>query len=130
MRIRSASSFVRPTCTIFHPVLLQNANSLRRFLHTHARTKHLQVGWMETTQRELVRGACVRDHQHAGKHVVEPGVCSRRGVHAVPSWQKQRPEIVVNREFIVYMVECDVDVVEKYESLFSPIEKPSKKLIL
>jgi len=43
---------------------------------------------------------------------------------------KQKPEIVVNREFIVYMVECDVDVVEKYESLFSPIEKPSKKLIL
>ena len=43
---------------------------------------------------------------------------------------KQKPEIVVNREFIVYIVECDVDVVEKYESLFSPIEKPSKKLIL
>ena len=43
---------------------------------------------------------------------------------------KQKPEITVDRKFIVYMVECDVDVVEKYESLFSPIEKPSKKLIL
>ena len=43
---------------------------------------------------------------------------------------KQKPEIVLDRKFIVYMVECDVDVVEKYESIFSPIEKPSKKLIL
>ena len=43
---------------------------------------------------------------------------------------KQEPEITVERKFIVYMVECDVDVVEKYESIFSPIEKPSKKLIL
>jgi|TARA_Y100000289_G_scaffold45100_1_gene45068 hypothetical protein len=43
---------------------------------------------------------------------------------------KQKPEITVDRKFIVYMVECDVDVVEKYESIFSPIEKPSKKLIL
>ena len=57
--------------------------------HTRTHTNHLQVGWMEATQRELVRGACVRDHQHAGKHVVEPGVCSRRGVHAVPSWQNK-----------------------------------------
>ena len=43
---------------------------------------------------------------------------------------KQEPNITVERKFIVYMVECDVDVVEKYESIFSPIEKPSKKLIL
>ena len=43
---------------------------------------------------------------------------------------KQKPEITVDRKFIVYIVECDTDVVEKYESLFSPIEKPSKKLIL
>ena len=43
---------------------------------------------------------------------------------------KQKPEITVDRKFIVYMVECDVDVVEKYESIFAPIEKPSKKLIL
>ena len=43
---------------------------------------------------------------------------------------KQEPEITVDRQFLVYMVECDVDVVEKYESIFSPIEKPSKKLIL
>ena len=37
---------------------------------------------------------------------------------------KQKPEIVVNRKFIVYMVECDVNIIEKYESIFSPIEKP------
>jgi len=43
---------------------------------------------------------------------------------------KSKPEIVVDRKFVVYMVECDDDVVEKYESIFSPIEKPSKKLIL
>jgi len=43
---------------------------------------------------------------------------------------KQKPEITVERKFIVYMVECDDDVVDKYESIFSPIEKPSKKLIL
>lgn len=43
---------------------------------------------------------------------------------------KQKPEITLDRKFIVYMVECDVDVVDKYESIFSPIEKPSKKLIL
>ena len=43
---------------------------------------------------------------------------------------KQKPEIVLDRKFLVYMAECDADVVEKYESIFSPIEKPSKKLIL
>jgi len=43
---------------------------------------------------------------------------------------KQKPEITVDRKFLVYVVECDVDVVEKYESIFSPIDKPSKKLIL
>ena len=43
---------------------------------------------------------------------------------------KQKPEITVDRKFLVYMAECDADVVEKYESIFSPIEKPSKKLIL
>lgn len=43
---------------------------------------------------------------------------------------KHKPEIVVDRKFIVYMVECEDTVVEKYESIFSPIETPSKKLIL
>ena len=43
---------------------------------------------------------------------------------------KRKPEIVVDRKFIVYMVECEDNVVEKYESIFSPIETPSKKLIL
>jgi len=43
---------------------------------------------------------------------------------------KQKPEITVDRKFLVYVVECDGDVVEKYESIFSPIEQPSKKLIL
>ena len=43
---------------------------------------------------------------------------------------KQKPEITVDRKFLVYVVECDGDVVEKYESIFSPIDKPSKKLIL
>lgn len=43
---------------------------------------------------------------------------------------KRKPEIVVDRKFIVYMVECEDTVVEKYESIFSPIETPSKKLIL
>jgi len=43
---------------------------------------------------------------------------------------KRNPEIVVDRKFIVYMVECEDNVVEKYESIFSPIETPSKKLIL
>ena len=43
---------------------------------------------------------------------------------------KTKPEVILDRKFIVYMVECDDDVAEKYESIFSPIEKPSKKLIL
>ena len=43
---------------------------------------------------------------------------------------KQKPEITIDRKFLVYVVECDADVVEKYESIFSPIDKPSKKLIL
>ena len=43
---------------------------------------------------------------------------------------KQKPEITVDRKFLVYVGECDGEVVEKYESIFSPIDKPSKKLIL
>ena len=43
---------------------------------------------------------------------------------------KRKPEIIIDHKFIVYMVECEDNVVEKYESIFSPIETPSKKLIL
>ena len=50
--------------------------------------------------------------------------------HWTPVVSKQKPEITMDRKFIVYMVECDEGVVEKYKSIFSPIETPSKKLIL
>jgi hypothetical protein len=44
---------------------------------------------------------------------------------------KEKKEITLSREHLVYMVECDDSVQDKYESIFGTIVKPeTKKLIL
>jgi len=44
---------------------------------------------------------------------------------------KEKKEITLSREHLVYVVECDDSVQDKYESIFGKIVKPeTKKLIL
>ena len=43
---------------------------------------------------------------------------------------KNGESIEIDKKYIVYVAEAQIDVVEQYEKIFSPIETPSKKLIL
>lgn len=43
---------------------------------------------------------------------------------------KNDETITIGKEFVVYLEDVQVDVLEQYEKIFSPIETPSKKLIL
>ncbi len=43
---------------------------------------------------------------------------------------KNGEPITISKSYVVYLTEAQVDVVEQYEKIFSPIETPSKKLIL
>jgi hypothetical protein len=39
-------------------------------------------------------------------------------------------QITVSKEYIVYVIDARDEIVENYEKIFSPIQTPSKKLIL
>ena len=43
---------------------------------------------------------------------------------------KNDETITIGKEFVVYVEDVQVDVLEQYKKIFSPIETPSKKLIL
>ena len=43
---------------------------------------------------------------------------------------KNGDSITIEKSYIVYIAEAQVDVVEQYEKIFSVIQKPSKKLIV
>ena len=43
---------------------------------------------------------------------------------------KEDDTIKVSKEYIVYIIDAREEIVENYEKIFSPIQKPSKKLIL
>ena len=44
--------------------------------------------------------------------------------------QKKNTTPTIDKQFIVYICDANDEVVESYEKIFSPIETPSKKLIL
>ena len=44
--------------------------------------------------------------------------------------QKKDTTIAVNKQFVVYVIDANDEVVENYEKIFSPIQTPSKSLIL
>lgn len=43
---------------------------------------------------------------------------------------KESDTIKVSKEYIVYIIDARDEIVENYKKIFSPIETPSKKLIL
>lgn len=47
-----------------------------------------------------------------------------------PLINKTKKEIKINRQFVVYIEECDDSVVDQYVQMFSPIITPEKKLIM
>ena len=43
---------------------------------------------------------------------------------------KEEDHIKIEKKYIVYMIDTRDEIVENYKKIFSPIETPSKKLIL
>lgn len=43
---------------------------------------------------------------------------------------KEDETIKISKEYIVYVIDAREEIVENYEKVFSPIETPTKKLIL
>ncbi len=61
------------------------------------------------------------------------GMPSSNGQFGFGPWAplvKNGDTIEIDKKYVVYMAEVQVDVGEQYEKIFSPIETPSKKLIL
>jgi len=44
--------------------------------------------------------------------------------------QKENTTLEIDKEFVIYTCDAREEVVENYEQIFSPIQTPSKKLIL
>ena len=47
-----------------------------------------------------------------------------------PLLKRTEKELEINKKWIVYITNVNDELVEKYEEMFSPIAKPSSKLIL
>jgi len=47
-----------------------------------------------------------------------------------PLLKRTEKELEINKKWIVYIANVNDELVEKYEEMFSPIAKPSSKLIL
>ena len=61
------------------------------------------------------------------------GVTAASGQIGFGPWAplvKNGEPIEIDKKYIVYVAEAQIDVVDQYEKIFSPIETPSKKLIL
>ena len=61
------------------------------------------------------------------------GVPSAQGQIGFAPWAplvKCDETITISKEFVVYLESVQVDVLEQYKKIFSPIETPSTKLIL
>ena len=61
------------------------------------------------------------------------GVPSAQGQIGFAPWAplvKNDETITISKEFVVYIENVQVDVLEQYKKIFSPIETPSTKLIL
>ena len=61
------------------------------------------------------------------------GVPSAQGQIGFAPWAplvKNDETITISKEFVVYLESVQVDVLEQYKKIFSPIETPSTKLIL
>ena len=43
---------------------------------------------------------------------------------------KEDETIKISKDYVVYVIDTRDEIVENYEKIFSPIQKPSKKLIL
>ena len=61
------------------------------------------------------------------------GMPSAQGQIGFGPWAplvKNNETITISKEFVVYLENVQVDVLEQYKKIFSPIETPSTKLIL
>mgnify|MGYP003121274139 FL=1 len=62
--------------------------------------------------------------------VAIPNAQGSIGFGAWSMLQKKDTTLTIDKQFIVYVCEANDEVVENYQKIFSPIETPSKKLIL
>ena len=47
-----------------------------------------------------------------------------------PLLKAKGEELEVTRKYVVYIADTQEEIIEQYESMFSVIQKPSKKLVL
>jgi len=47
-----------------------------------------------------------------------------------PLLRREVKELEINKKWIIYIAEVNDELVEQFEEMFSPIQTPSKKLIL
>ena len=62
--------------------------------------------------------------------VAVPNAQGSIGFTAWSYLQKKDTTITLSKEYVVYIIEANEEVVENYEKIFSPIQTPSKSLIL
>jgi hypothetical protein len=47
-----------------------------------------------------------------------------------PLLKREEKELEINKKWVVYIADVNDELVEQFEEMFSPIQTPSKKLIL
>jgi len=47
-----------------------------------------------------------------------------------PLLKREEKELEINKKWVVYIADVNEELVEQFEEMFSPIQTPSKKLIL
>ena len=62
--------------------------------------------------------------------VAVPNAQGSIGFAAWSYLQKKDTTITLSKEYVVYIIDANEEVVENYEKIFSPIQTPSKSLIL
>ena len=62
--------------------------------------------------------------------VALPNAQGRVGFAPWSTLAKEDETIKISKDYVVYVIDTRDEIVENYEKVFSPIQKPSKKLIL
>jgi hypothetical protein len=62
--------------------------------------------------------------------VAVPNATGQVGFVPYSLLQKEESTLTIDKQFVIYICETRDEIVENYEKIFSPIQTPSKKLIL
>lgn len=85
------------------------------------------------TGEEVIFTLIEEDEQTIGIQNPLVAVPNAQGQVGFVPWStlsKEDEVIKVSKDYVVYVIEARDEIVENYEKIFSPIQTPSKKLIL